>query len=113
VEGFETWRFPNSKAESKEWVSGEMPLERRIGLFSLFLGRFDVSLEGRRLLVPLVHVDSDSCQIMGSSTFVSICTSNCKRASVRRLHQPRPPYIDENKVQTNASPERHIGLISC
>ena len=26
---------------------------------------------------------------------------------------PCPPYIDENKVQTNASPERHIGLISC
>ena len=45
VEGFPTWRFPNSKSKSKEWVSGEMPLER-IALLSLFPGEFDVSLEG-------------------------------------------------------------------
>ncbi len=46
VEGFPAWRFPNtSKSKSKEWVSGEMPLERMI-LLSLIPGEFDVSLGG-------------------------------------------------------------------
>ena len=62
VEGFPTWHFPNAAARkaspsksNKEWVSGEMPLERIVAL-SGFKGDFDVTLEG-----PEVGMSSGSC----------------------------------------------------
>mmetsp|Transcript_17034 Transcript_17034/g.32235 ORF Transcript_17034/g.32235 Transcript_17034/m.32235 type:complete len:307 (+) Transcript_17034:62-982(+) len=56
IEGFPTWYFPKGSSSvsgsgrsnsrnGKEWVSGEMPLERIVAL-SGFKGDFDVSLEG-------------------------------------------------------------------
>lgn len=49
IEGFPTWYFPKSTnprlRNGKEWVSGEMPLER-IVVLSGFKGEFDVILEG-------------------------------------------------------------------
>ncbi len=55
VEGFPTWHFPNNK-KNKEWVSGEMPLER-IAVLSGFPGKFDVTLEG-----PEVAGSTGSCR---------------------------------------------------
>lgn len=44
IDGFPTWRFPGNNKQ-KEFVSGEMPLERLVAL-SGFKGGFDVILEG-------------------------------------------------------------------
>jgi len=44
IDGFPTWRFPGNNKQ-KEWVSGEMPLDRLVAL-SGFKGGFDVILEG-------------------------------------------------------------------
>lgn len=54
IEGFPTWHFPNNK-KGKDWVSGEMPLERMVSL-SGYKGGFDVTLEG-----PEVKPSSGSC----------------------------------------------------
>lgn len=52
LQGFPTWYFPKKK---KEWVSGEMPLER-IVVLSGFKGDFDGSLEG-----PVESASLGSC----------------------------------------------------